>query len=62
VRILRKGGAKGREIMEVSLNEVEKGKQGPIVMKNDVIMVGTHVGWALWFGFLDLFRVGVSVF
>ena len=62
VRILRKGGAKGKEIMEVSLNEVEKGKQGPIVMKNDVIMVGTHAGWAFWFGFLDMFRIGASVF
>ena len=60
VRIFREHGGQRKEIIEVNLNEIEQGKKGPLVMKNDVILVSRHGLKAFWFGFLDFIRVGVG--
>lgn len=58
VRIFRERGGQKKEIIEVSLNEIEQGKRGPLVVKNDVVLVSKHGGKVLMYGLLDLFRVG----
>jgi polysaccharide export outer membrane protein len=60
VRIFREHGGQRKEIIEVNLNEIEQGKKGPVVMKNDVILVSKDGVKAFWFGFLDFIRVGVG--
>ena len=60
VRIFREHGGKQKEIIEVNLNEIEQGKKGPVVLKNDVILVSKDGLKAFWFGLLDFIRVGVG--
>jgi polysaccharide export outer membrane protein len=60
VKIFRERGGHRKEIIEVNLSEIEQGKKGPLVMKNDVILVGKHGLKAFWFGFLDFIRIGVG--
>ena len=60
VRIFREHGGQKKEVIEVNLNEVEQGKKGALVNKNDVILVSRHGLKAFWFGFLDFIRVGVG--
>lgn len=61
VKIFRERGGQRKEIIEVKLSEIEQGKKGPLVMKNDVILVGKDGVKAFWFGVLDLVRVGVGL-
>ena len=58
IRIFRDRGGRKKEIIEVSLNEIEQGKKGPPVMKNDVILVNSHGGKVLMYGLIDFFRIG----
>jgi polysaccharide export outer membrane protein len=60
VRIFREHEGQKKEIIEVNLNEIEQGKKGPLVMKNDVILVSRHGLKAFWFGFLDFMRGAVT--
>ena len=60
VRIFRDRGGKKKEIIEVNLNEIEQGKKGPLVMKNDVILVSSHGGKVFMYGLLDFFRIGLG--
>ena len=60
VRIFREHEGQKKEIIQVNLNEIEQGKKGPPVMKNDVILVGKDGLKAFWFGFLDFIRVGIG--
>lgn len=63
VKIFREIKGQRKQVVEVSLNEIEQGKKGPLVMKNDVILVSSHGGKSAWFGFLEFIRfsVGASV-
>jgi polysaccharide export outer membrane protein len=60
VRVFRDRGGKKKEIIEVNLNEIEQGKKGPLVMKNDVILVSSHGGKVFMYGLLDFFRFGIG--
>ncbi len=65
VRIYRRSGGDQREILEVDLNEIEAGKPGPQLQKDDVIIVGTHAAKAVFVGLRDfikgIFNIGVGV-
>lgn len=60
VKIFREDKGQKKQIIEVSLNEIEQGRKGPLVMKNDVILVNSHGGKSAWFGFLEFIRFGVG--
>lgn len=60
VRIFRELKGQKKQIIEVSLNEIEQGQKGPLVMKNDVILVNSHGLKSAWFGFLEFIRFGVG--
>lgn len=58
VKIFRENKGQKKQVIEVSLNEIELGKRGPLVMKNDVILVNSHGFKSFWFGLVDFFRFG----
>ena len=60
VKIFRERGGQRKEIIEVNLSEIEQGTKGPLVVKNDVILVGKDGVKAFWFGLLDFFRFGIG--
>ncbi len=60
VKIFREIKGRKKQIIEVNLNEVEQGQKGPLVMKNDVILVSSHGVKSFWFGFLEFIRFGVG--
>ncbi|MDE2059200.1 MAG: polysaccharide biosynthesis/export family protein [candidate division NC10 bacterium] len=60
VKIFREIKGQKKQIIEVSLNEIEQGQKGPLVMKNDVILVNSHGFKSAWFGFLEFIRFGVG--
>ena len=60
VKIFRELKGQKKQIIEVSLNEIEQGQKGPIVMKNDVILVSSNGFKSAWFGFLEFIRFGVG--
>jgi polysaccharide export outer membrane protein len=60
VKIFRELKGQKKQIIEVSLNEIEQGQKGPLVMKNDVILVNSHGFKSAWFGFLEFIRFGVG--
>jgi len=61
VKIFREVKGQKKQIIEVSLNEIEQGQKGPLVMKNDVILVNSHGFKSAWFGFLEFIRFGVGL-
>lgn len=60
VKIFREVKGQKKQIIEVSLNEMEQGRKGPLVVKNDVILVSSHGVKSFWFGFLEFIRFGVG--
>ena len=60
VKIFREIKGQQKQIIEVSLNEIEQGQKGPLVMKNDVILVNSNGFKSAWFGFLEFIRFGVG--
>lgn len=60
VKIFRELKGQKKQIIEVNLNEIEQGQKGPLVMKNDVILVSSHGVKSFWFGFLEFIRFGVG--
>ena len=60
VKIFREIKGQKKQIIEVSLNEMEQGQKGPLVMKNDVILVSSNGFKSAWFGFLEFIRFGVG--
>ena len=60
VKIFREIKGQKKQVIEVSLNEMEQGQKGPLVMKNDVILVSSHGMKSFWFGFLEFIRFGVG--
>ncbi|HWQ68712.1 MAG TPA: polysaccharide biosynthesis/export family protein [Patescibacteria group bacterium] len=60
VKIFRENKGQKKQIIEVSLNEIEEGKKGPLVMKNDVVLVSSNGLKSAWFGFLEFIRFGVG--
>jgi polysaccharide export outer membrane protein len=62
VRLYRVNAARELEIIKLDLDQIEGGKQGPDLQKNDVVIVGKHQGKAFFFGFLDFVKgvVGMS--
>lgn len=60
VKIFREVKGQKKQVIEVSLNEMEQGQKGPLVMKNDVILVSSHGLKSAWFGFLEFIRFGVG--
>lgn len=60
IKIFREVRGQKKQIIEVNLNEIQQGRKGPLVMKNDVILVDSHGGKSAWFGFLEFIRFGVG--
>lgn len=60
VRIFREIKGQQKQIIEVDLNEIERGQKGPLVVKNDVILVSSNGLKSVWFGFLEFIRFGVG--
>lgn len=60
VKIFREVKGQKKQVIEVSLNEIQQGQKGPLVMKNDVILVNSHGFKSAWFGFLEFIRFGVG--
>ena len=60
VKIFRENKGQQKQVIEVDLNEIEQGKKGPLVVKNDVILVSSHGFKSFWFGFLEFIRFGVG--
>lgn len=60
VKIFRENKGQKKQLIEVSLNEMEQGQKGPLVMKNDVILVSSNGFKSAWFGFLEFIRFGVG--
>lgn len=60
VKIFRQLKGQQKQVIEVSLNKMEQGQKGPLVMKNDVILVTSHGLKAVWFGFLEFIRFGIG--
>ncbi len=60
VKIFRELKGQKKQIIEVSLNEMEQGRKGPLVVKNDVILVSSHGVKSFWFGFLEFIRFGIG--
>ena len=60
VKIFREQKGQQKQIIEVNLNDLEQGRKGPLVMKNDVILVNSDGFKSAWFGFLEFIRFGVG--
>lgn len=65
VRIYRRTAGGGREIIQVDLKVIEEGQPGPLLKKDDMVIVGTHGAKAFLVGVRDFFQgvfgVGVNV-
>ena len=61
VRLYRRGPSGQVEVTTVDLNAVEGGKPAPDLRRNDVVIVGKHLGKAFFYGFLDFFKGALAM-
>jgi polysaccharide export outer membrane protein len=61
VRLYRRAPSGQVEVSTVDLNAVEGGTPAPELRPNDVVIVGTHGGKAVFFGVLDVIKSAVGV-
>jgi polysaccharide export outer membrane protein len=56
VRIYRELPGGERQVLPFSYKEFEKGRPGPELQSNDVVIVGKSASKAFWYGFRDFFQ------
>lgn len=61
VRLYRKAASGQMDVSKYDLQAFEGGQQSPELQRNDVIVVGKHLGKAFLYGFLDFFKGALGV-
>jgi polysaccharide export outer membrane protein len=61
VRLYRKAASGQMEVFTYDLKAFEDGQPAPELRRNDVVVVGKHLGKALFYGFIDFFKGALGV-